>query len=195
MQHLPGQEGDQFKVPLIGDANVGKTSIVSRFTTDKFTGNTTPTVGVSTAQITVKHKDKNVNLSIWDTAGQEKFRSLVPLYTRHSSLLILVFDITNSDSFEGVDIWYNKVRNEMDIKCPIFICANKIDLESSVSKEHIQQWAKDHECEAFFTSAQTGEGIEQMFQNVAAKLSIQTQKSKFGPSTNLIQANSKSNFF
>jgi len=188
MNHLPNQEGDQFKVPLIGDANVGKTSIVSRMTTEKFTGNTTPTVGVSTALVTVN----NVKLSIWDTAGQEKFRSLVPLYTRHSSLLILVFDMNNENSFPGIEVWYNKVRVEMGVKCPIFLCGNKIDLEEMAMRESISEWAKSHDCELFFTSAQTGEGIGQLFEAVAQKVSAQTQKSQFGPSPNLSVANSKS---
>ena len=189
MEHLPGKEGEQFKVPLIGDANVGKTSIVSRFTSEKFTGNTTPTVGVSTAQISVKYQGRDVKLTIWDTAGQEKFRSLVPLYTRHASLLILVFDITNRDTFQGADVWIKKLREEMGIKCPVFLCANKIDLEEKIPRDEIKEWGQEHDTEVFYTSAQTGDGIEQLFQAVAAKLGGSQQKSQFGPSPNLAQAN------
>ena len=189
MEHLPGKEGEQFKVPLIGDANVGKTSIVSRFTTEKFTGNTTPTVGVSTAQITIKYQNKDVKLTIWDTAGQEKFRSLVPLYTRHASLLILVFDITNRETFDGLEDWFKKLREEMGIKCPIFLCANKIDLEEKIQRDEIKEWAEIHNTELFYTSAQTGDGIEDVFQAVAAKLGGSQQKSQFGPSPNLAEAN------
>lgn len=194
MEHLPGKEGEQFKVPLIGDANVGKTSIVSRFTTEKFTGNTTPTVGVSTAQIAVKYQGRDVKLTLWDTAGQEKFRSLVPLYTRHASLLILVFDITNRETFEGANDWISKLRGEMGIKCPIFLCANKVDLEEKITREEIAEWGKEHDTEVFYTSAQTGHGIDELFQAVAKKLGGSQQKSQFGPSPNLAQANkSKSN--
>jgi len=178
-----------FKVPLIGDANVGKTSIVSRLTTDIYTGNTTPTVGVSNVQITLKHKDKDVALGIWDTAGQEKFRSLIQLYTRNSSLLILVFDISSVDSFHSIDFWYKKIRVELDNKSPMFLCANKIDLSPVISREAIEEWARLHECRTFYTSAQNGEGIDEMFHAVAATLSDQEEKPLFGNTPNLNIAN------
>jgi small GTP-binding protein len=170
MNRLPGQDISQFKVPLIGDANVGKTSIVSRYTSETFTGNVSPTVGVSTVNIGFNIQGRKVELSVWDTAGQEKFRSLVPLYARHASLMIVVFDISCSSSFEGVADWLNKVRNDMGVKCPVFLCGNKTDLQNAMSQEMIKSWAQRNNCVPFFTSALTGEGVGEMFQQAANTL-------------------------
>lgn len=167
MNRLPGQEAMQFKVPMIGDANVGKTSIVARYTTDNFVNNTPPTVGVSTANINIKVKNDTVELSIWDTAGQEKFRSLVPLYTRHASLLFLVFDMSSSTSFAGVEPWIEKLHDSMGVRCPIFLCGNKCDLTGQVSKQNVEELAEKHKLRVFYTSAVTGEGIKEMFQKAA----------------------------
>jgi small GTP-binding protein len=170
MQRLPGQDVAQFKVPLVGDTSVGKTSIVGRYTSASFAGNTSPTVGVSTANLSLTVRNEKVELSVWDTAGQEKFRSLVPLYTRQAALIVLVFDISSRASFDGAEAWLDKVRNEMGVRCPIFLCANKIDLAPIVSREIITEWGKDHECQVFFTSAVTGDGVSELFQEIANTL-------------------------
>jgi small GTP-binding protein len=160
----------QFKVPLIGDANAGKTTIVNRFTSDRPSGSVSPTVGVSTVNITFAVQDETLELSIWDTAGQEKFRSLVPRYTRGAALIVLVFDRSCPASFAGLDYWFSRVRNEMDAACPVFLCANKTDLPPAVPEEAIRVWAQRNGCPLFFTSALSGEGIAEMFSEVATRV-------------------------
>jgi small GTP-binding protein len=158
-----------FKVPLIGDANAGKTSILTRFTTDSFISDSSPTVGVSTVNLTFHIRGQKVDLSIWDTAGQEKFRSLVPLYARHASIMILVFDISNTVNFSSLDDWLTKIRNDMGVNCPLLLCANKIDLPAGISVDSVKDWAEKNQCLPIFTSAMTGEGVNQLF-NEAANL-------------------------
>jgi small GTP-binding protein len=170
MYRVPAQELNQFKVPLIGDSSVGKTSIVNRYTSVSFSGNASPTVGVSTVTIPFTINNEKIELSVWDTAGQEKFRSLVPLYTRHAALVILVFDISSRTSFGGLDAWLEKIRSEMGIACPIFVVANKIDLTNLVPRDEISLWAAQNDCTAYFTSAITGAGVSDMFRAVAEKL-------------------------
>jgi small GTP-binding protein len=170
MYRVPAQDLNQFKVPLIGDSSVGKTSIVNRYTSVAFSGNASPTVGVSIVTISFTINNEKIELSIWDTAGQEKFRSLVPLYTRHAALVILVFDISSRTSFDGLDGWIEKIRSEMGIACPIFVVANKIDLANLVPQDEITRWADQNECTAYFTSAITGDGVGDMFRAVAEKL-------------------------
>ncbi|OHT04259.1 Ras-related protein Rab-21 [Tritrichomonas foetus] len=194
MNNLPGQTGGtQFKVPFVGDSSVGKTSIVSRYNEKKFTGNMPSTVGVSNVQLQIKVKNQKVDMTVWDTAGQEKFLSLVPLYTRHSDLLIIVFDMSNQKTFDGVEQWFQRAREDLDLKCPIIICGNKIDLPSAIEKQAVEDWAKSHECIACFTSAKDGDGVDNLFQTAAEKLisSRPATSSSFGSCPNLEAAQQK----
>jgi small GTP-binding protein len=176
MQRLAIPDVPQFKVPLIGDANAGKTSIVSRFTSESFTGSVAPTVGVSTVNMAFTIQEETLELSIWDTAGQEKFRSLVPLYTRNAALIILVFDRSSPTSFPGLDDWFLRVRNEMGATCPVFLCANKADLPAAIPEEAIEVWAQKNNCSVFFTSAMSGKGISEMFTEAAKHLLVQNSQ-------------------
>lgn len=192
MKHLTGQDRLRYKIPLVGDSDVGKTSIVHRYTTDKYEPNGPATVGVSTVNISVKLDKETVDLSVWDTAGQEKFRSLVPLYTRNSSLVLIVFDVTNATSFKGVDSWMSKLRGEMDVKCPIFLCANKIDLNYVVPVETIQKYAHGYDYEVFFTSAVSGDGIEELFRCMAKKVAGDLQQPTVEHTPQLVEKEKKS---
>jgi small GTP-binding protein len=114
--------------------------------------------------------NEKIELSVWDTAGQEKFRSLVPLYTRHAALVILVFDVSSRTSFEGLTPWLEKLRSEMGVACPIFVVANKIDLANLVPRDEVKCWAHQNDCTAYFTSAITGDGVSDLFRAVAERL-------------------------
>jgi small GTP-binding protein len=188
---LPGQELTQFKVPFVGDTNVGKTSIVSRYTADNFPANSRPTVGVSTTNITFDLATEKVELSVWDTAGQERFRSLVPLYTRHAALMVIVFDMSSAHSFPSVSAWMEKLRSEMGVKCPIFVCGNKIDLPLEVTRDSVMEWAAQNDCSAFFTSAMTGSGVTELFQAIAVKVAMAPRQREFGPTPALKEAGAK----
>jgi small GTP-binding protein len=161
---------DSHKVPIIGDANVGKTSIVTRYTTDQFAESPAATVGVSNVQVTLRHNDEEVTINIWDTAGQERFRSLVPLYTRGADVIILVFSFTDPESFEHVDQWYAKFRTDMRMLCPIVLVGNKTDLPELVARARAEEWAAEHSCPVVFTSAQTGDNIKELFDVIAKQI-------------------------
>jgi small GTP-binding protein len=191
MHSLPGQEATQFKVPLIGDANVGKTSIVSRYTTDNFVANTRPTVGVSTTNVAIDVNKSKVELSVWDTAGQERFRSLVPLYTRHAAAMILVFDMAAAQPFAGLEAWLTKLTVDMGVKCPVIVCGNKIDLPNCIAQTTVKEWADERGLIAHFTSAVTGVGITELFQTVAQKVSAQ-RENQFGTTPVLAESRKSS---
>jgi small GTP-binding protein len=174
-----GQELTQFKVTFLGDTNVGKTSIVNRYTTENFLLNSCPTVGVSTTNITFDLATEKVELSVWDTAGQERFRSLVPLYTRHAALMVIVFDMSSAHSFPSVAAWMDKLRDEMSVKCPIFVCGNKVDLPTEVTRDSVMKWAAQNNCGTFFTSAMTGSGITELFQAIAVKVATAPRQKEF----------------
>ena len=188
---LPGQENPVHKVPLLGDASVGKTSIVDVMTNKTFNENTKPNVGVATANITLNVEGKEVQLSIWDTAGQETFRSLVPLYTRNAELIILVFDVSEKSSFDNIQGWISSIRKDLALTCPIFLLANKIDIPFAVEKADISKIAEENDLTVFYTSAKTQQGVEEAF-NEIGKTILGNLKSSFQPSAPMLEASKKS---
>ena len=116
------------KLILIGDVAVGKTSIINSFLGQKFSDEYEPSIGVDFFSKTIKYKEKNIKLQIWDSAGQEKFKSLIPNYIRGASLVILVYDISNKKSFDNLNSWIEFINNYENTN--IVICGNKIDLKN-----------------------------------------------------------------
>lgn len=158
---------DNFKVAIIGDANVGKTSIVNRYTKESFTETAIATVGVSNSQVKIQVGQRSITLNIWDTAGQERFRSLIPLYTRGAYLILLVFSIVDRASFDNLDEWMSKIHDELQLTCPIILIGNKHDMPSSFDLNLARQWAENNGQQIFLTSAATGENIRELFQAAA----------------------------
>lgn len=166
----------EYKVPFVGNPSVGKTSIIARYAQNKFSEETLPTVGASNFNFSVQVDGKEVIMNIWDTAGQERFRSLVPLYTRGANLVVIVFDISDADSFASLDDWYQKLRGDFCLKCPIFLCANKIDLEPIVEIKNVKAWAQDHQVQCFFTSAAANREVSELFLTIAQTVCTQEQQ-------------------
>jgi small GTP-binding protein len=167
------QESPIHKVPFIGDANVGKTSLISRYTTNEFSAAPNATVGAANVQISVTRSSTEFRLNLWDTAGQESFRSLVPLYARGSDTLVLVFSVASPETFKGLDQWLHQIRNELGIICPIVICGTKTDVQPwQVEVGDVKTWAKEHNCPLIFTSAQSGDNVAALFDLIVEQLSL-----------------------
>jgi len=115
------------KIIFCGDAGVGKTSIINSFMSQKFQDEYEPSIGVDFFSKTVRYKDRLIKLQIWDSAGQEKFRSLIPNYIRGSSLIFLIYDISNKISYEHIPDWIQFIKN-VDNNGIIILVGNKIDL-------------------------------------------------------------------
>ncbi|KAK8881160.1 hypothetical protein M9Y10_003890 [Tritrichomonas musculus] len=165
-----------YKVPLIGDEGVGKTSIISRFMENKFDDGIRSTVGAANFSVAINIDGHEIPVNIWDTAGQEKYRSLIPLYTRDTSLILIVFSMDTLESFEHLPEWYQMVRDECKIDCPVFICGNKIDTDNPrVDHEVATEWANKNKCQIVFTSAKDGTNINELFHYIAEELSKQKQ--------------------
>lgn len=179
-----------YKVSFVGDSNVGKTSIITRCNSTTFDQVTTPTVGVSNTQALIKIDEKKVSLNIWDTAGQERFRSLVPVYLHDAKCVVLVFDISQRASFESLDSWLQKIRDETDSRTQIVVCANKCDLEKDVTIPECKKWCEDNECEFYVTSAATGENINELFQGIAILVTAPKQVPSY-PTSNLELSNDR----
>lgn len=160
-----------FKVPVLGDADVGKTSIVTKYQTGIYNDRSIPTVGISNTQFPVNIGEETVMLNVWDTAGQERFRSLIPLYTRGASLILLVFGMDSRDSFIGCEEWINRIRETLKLTCPIILVGNRHDLVATVPYEEINDFAEKHKCKVIYTSAKTGENINELFELAADMIS------------------------
>merc|ERR1719270_1374917 len=118
-----------FKLVLLGDASVGKSSILMRFLQNKFSEGIETTVGAAFSTKTIEAKNRSVKYEIWDTAGQERFRSLAPMYYRGASAAIVVYDQTNEVTFERAQAWVQQVmQTTTNTNIVIALAANKADL-------------------------------------------------------------------
>lgn len=160
------------KVVMLGDSTVGKSSILEYLKYNRFSNNLESTIGCEFYAKNITVNDTNIKLLIWDTAGQEVFRSFTSNFLRNASIILIVFDLTNNKTFEHIKIWLEEAESQPSSK--IIICGNKLDLNS---KEHISQ-DKIEEFKNLFpnreihyfgnVSAKTGINIEQLFQFVAS---------------------------
>ena len=105
------QEEIKYKLIVIGDENVGKTSIINRFKNNLFSPEYEPTVGLDFQSIPILIDDQSVTLLLYDTAGQEKFKSLIPLYTNEANIILLIYDISNKYSFDNIGKWFYSLNN------------------------------------------------------------------------------------
>ena len=120
----------ELKVVFLGDSRVGKTCIVGKFVTGNTLETTQPTVGAAFLSKTITVDDKEYKLNVWDTAGQEQYRGMAPIYYRNSKIAIICFDITCSQSYDSVQYWIDQLNSNIDDNITIVICGNKCDLES-----------------------------------------------------------------
>ena len=159
------------KIVLIGDSNVGKTSIIDQFIESKF-GETKPSIGALHKLKMIKNNSNDdVQLDIWDTAGQEKFKSIVPMYYKGSKGIIIVFDITSQESFEGSKKWVTDVENNNN-SASLILVGNKSDLTETreVSTESASSYAQSKGISYFETSAKLNENILEVFKTIADKV-------------------------
>ena len=160
----------QLEILLLGDTNVGKTSLLLNYTDNYFVGSHISTVGIDYKFKTVKINDINIKLQIWDTSGQERFRSLAKNYLKNANGIIFVYDITNKKSFDGVKVWMSEAESHGNYKQ--IIIGNKCDLEGKreVKKEIVDKFASKKKIEVFETSAKTSTNVAKAFETLAKLL-------------------------
>ncbi|XP_042402752.1 ras-related protein RABH1e-like [Zingiber officinale] len=162
----------KYKLVFLGDQSVGKTSIITRFMYDKFDITYQATIGIDFLSKTMYLEDRTVRLQLWDTAGQERFRSLIPSYIRDSSVAIIVYDISNRQSFLNTSRWIEEVRTERGSDVIIVLVGNKTDLidKRQVSMEEGETKARESGVMFIETSAKAGFNIKPLFRKIAASL-------------------------
>lgn len=161
-------EADIAKVVLIGAANVGKTSIINRAFKNTFTEDVKPTIGSGFAKGTFRGSERSVVLEVWDTAGQELYHSLTPMFFNGACVTVLVYDVTSRSSFEQMETYLQMVKEKVSPNCIIVLTGNKVDLAEenngaarAITFNEGQEYAARNNL-AFFceTSARTGYGID-----------------------------------
>jgi len=194
---------DTYKIVVLGDISVGKTSILSRFRYGVFEPEYMPTLGIDFFSQNLFYEDKTIRLILWDTAGEERFRSLIPSYLKNADCIIIVFDITNKDSFNSLNKWLTDSKNNASEGTIYIICGNKSDLKEkrTVNENEIDEYIKKNELIYVECSAKNGEGIKDLFNTVAKNLGeVNFAKSDYAVNVDLNNVNevkteqSKSNY-
>ena len=169
---MSSEEITTYKIVFIGNPNVGKTEIISRIVDKPFIGESEATIGVDYEKKNINFQGKNIKLQLWDTAGYEKFRGLIPCYLQGSTIAFIVYDVNDRTSFENSANWINFVKsNNQDNNTKIVLCGNKIDLrERKVKTLEGEALAKKEGLSFFEVSAKTKEGIDDMLYKSIANL-------------------------
>ena len=162
------------KVVLLGDSGVGKTCIISRYIQGTFMKNCNSTNGASYCSKNVRFENlgKNLLLDIWDTAGQEKYKSLTRFFYKDAAVAILVYDITRRESFDNiVNYWYGQLKENGEKNIVIGIAGNKCDLyeKEKVAESEAKEFADKIGAIFELTSAANNTGIDELFQDVGNK--------------------------
>ena len=154
-----------FKIVLIGDTSVGKTNILSKYLTDEFDAKSKATVGVEFGVKNFKIENNIVKVQIWDTAGEERYRSITNAYYKGAKGSLLVYDITNKKSFENVEKWISDLKANADEDISMILLGNKTDLEDKrvVTTEEGKNKAEFYNLTFMETSALNGNNIQEAF--------------------------------
>eukprot|EP00826_Nyctotherus_ovalis_P046250 TRINITY_DN5202_c0_g4_i4.p1 TRINITY_DN5202_c0_g4~~TRINITY_DN5202_c0_g4_i4.p1 ORF type:complete len:206 (+),score=83.02 TRINITY_DN5202_c0_g4_i4:217-834(+) len=164
----------EIKLVLLGDSGVGKTSVVQRFVLDQFTPNlqSTRVAGFLCKSLAVPQLKSNVKFQIWDTAGQDKYRSMNSLYYKDAAVALLVFGLNNKESFVGARKWVEELREKGPSNILIVMAANKADLvlEQVVDLREAENYAASLGAQLFIVSAKESMNIKEMFEHIALKI-------------------------
>jgi len=172
----------QFKLVLLGDSAVGKSSLVLRFVRGQFFEYQESTIGAAFLTQTVALNDTTVKFEIWDTAGQERYHSLAPMYYRGAAAAIVVYDITNRDTFMRAKQWVKELQRQGNPNIVIALSGNKSDLNSKrkVEPEEAESYANDNGIFFMETSAKTATNVNELFVAIARKLPKNTPQPRPG---------------
>lgn len=153
-----------FKLLIIGDSGVGKSSLLLRFADNTFTNSYITTIGVDFKIKTISIEGQKVKLQIWDTAGQERFRTITSTYYRGTHGVIVVYDVTNGESFANVKRWLHEIEQNCDVVNRVLV-GNKNDAPEHkvVLNEDAQRFADTMNIQLFETSAKDNMNVEEMF--------------------------------
>ncbi|PWN26235.1 putative GTP-binding protein ypt5 [Jaminaea rosea] len=168
----------QFKLVLLGESAVGKSSLVLRFVKDQFDDYRESTIGAAFLTQTVKLDEQTqVKFEIWDTAGQERYKSLAPMYYRNANCAVVVYDITQPQSLEKAKSWIRELQRQADPNIVIALAGNKADLATTrraVPREEAERYAEEEKLLFLETSAKDSTNVSELFALIARKLPLES---------------------
>lgn len=173
------------KLLLVGDSGVGKSCLLLRFVEDKFNPSFITTIGIDFKIRTIESKGKRIKLQVWDTAGQERFRTITTAYYRGAMGIVLIYDVTDSRSFENVENWFQTVTQHANEDAQIFLVGNKCDDEVNrqVSKEQGQELAAKLNIPFLEASAKSNENVDSIFYELAGIIQEKHVEENVGSTT------------
>lgn len=183
---MSSTSSQKFKVVLVGPSVAGKTSIITRLHSGVFTNNTEATIGSALISHVITTGDCNVTLHIWDTAGQELYKSLVPTYSRGAAAVISVFDVTSQNSYEEAKKWCITIRDDLPDALLYFV-GNKCDLEVNVKITEAKKFIEKLGGKFLLTSAKDGTRINELFEDVG--VSVYSNFGHAEPKTPFLEVN------
>ena len=189
---LDSQRDDNFdekiKIMIIGESKTGKTSLISRYCNNEFYGAYLSTIGIDFQIKNIILNNKNIRLQIWDTAGEERYRNIAKNYFQSSDGFIIVYDISNSESFYKLDDWIEQIKNNAQETSKMILFGNKSDMEDSrqVSKEEGEEYARKNNLSFFEVSAKEGTNVQEGFEFFAKEI-----LNSFSPNENYKKRKSK----
>ena len=183
------EDAQHFKLIFLGDQYVGKSSILNRFYQDKFEADYQATIGLDFHSKNVTINGNNIRLLLYDTAGQEKFKSLIPMYIRDANIILVVYDITNKDTFTHTEHWVNETKELKRDDAIFVLVGNKIDLEENrvVTRKEAEDFATEKGFLFHEVSAKTGDQVQELFTTkiypeIARKYNIGDEEEENGQS-------------
>ena len=166
------------RVITVGDSGVGKTSLIHRIKSGSFLDQTVPTVGAGVTPIDVVIEDTKYSFQMWDTAGQEMYRTIIPIYFKRAVVAVLVFSMCDPKSFANLDSWLDEIAEHSSDDIIILVIGNKTDTHPlEVTEEEAKRWAKSKNLDIFFTSAKTGQNISLIMPYIATTYEAKKRQS------------------
>uniref|UniRef100_A0A8C0S7L0 Ras-related protein Rab-13 n=1 Tax=Canis lupus familiaris TaxID=9615 RepID=A0A8C0S7L0_CANLF len=173
-----------FKLLLIGDSGMRKTCLIICFAEDSFNNTYISTIGIDFKICTVDIGRKKIKLQIWDTAGQEGFKTITTAYYRGAMGIILVYDITDEKSFENIQNWMKSIKENASAGVERLLLGNKCDMEAKrkVQKEQVIKLAREHGIRFFETSAKSSTNVDEAFSSLAWDILLKSGGQRSGNS-------------